>query len=108
VSDHITKELAAAEIAKAIAQLPLDEIKKIAEKYDVDITDALEGEPLLKADLVDEDESLIALAKRIGDHRLIDAAKKLEALSKRMDAVEDRLGASGATLQRLRPSPRQS
>jgi hypothetical protein len=96
MSDHISKELAAAEIAKALSKLSIDDLKKIAEKYDVDISEALEGEYFTKADLADGGESLTDLAKRIGDHPLIDAAKKLDALTKRMNssdaAMEMRFG----------------
>jgi len=88
MSDHISKELAAREIAKALSKLSIDELKKIAAKYDVDITDALEGEYFTKADLVDEGESLTAIANRIGSHPLIDAAYKIETLTKRLDAMD--------------------
>ena len=88
MNDHIGKELAAREIAKALSKLSIDELKKVALKYDVDISDALEGEYFTKTMLADETESLTAIAKRIGSHPLIDAAKKLEALAKRADAQD--------------------
>jgi hypothetical protein len=85
MNDHIGKELAAREIAKALSKLSIDELKKVALKYAVDISDALEGEYFTKTMLADEDDSLTAIAKRTGSHALIDAAKKLDALTKRAD-----------------------
>ena len=85
MNDHIGKELAAREIAKALSKLSIDELRKVALKYDVDITYALEGEFFTKTMLADEDESLIALAKRSGNPAMIDAAKRLDALMKRAD-----------------------
>jgi hypothetical protein len=81
--DHVGKELAAREIAKALSKLSIDELKKVALKYDVDITEALEGEYFTKTMLADETESLTALAKRTDNSAMIDAAKKLDALMKR-------------------------
>jgi hypothetical protein len=95
---NIGKELAAREIAKALSKLSVDELKKIAETLDVDISDALEGEYFTKADLGDEDESLTSLAKRIGNHPLIDAAKKLDAITKRLDATDAQIVELSATI----------
>jgi hypothetical protein len=93
--------MAAREIAKALALLSTDELRKIAAEYDVDITDALEGEYFTKADLADEDESLTDLAKRIGSHALIDAAKKLDALAKRADEQDAFMKRANAMLDEV-------
>jgi tRNA G10 N-methylase Trm11 len=79
------KSLAVRELAKALEKMDLSEIEALAKRYDVDISAALEGKYFTKTMLADETESLTAIAKRIGSHSLIDAAKKLEALAKRMD-----------------------
>ena len=74
MSDNIGKELAAREIAKALEKLSIDELRKLAERYGVDIDEALEGEPLLKADLSDE---------------AADPVAKLERLFAKIEAEED-------------------
>jgi hypothetical protein len=103
MSDHIGKELAAREIAKALSKLSLEELKKVAAKYEVDITEALDGEYFTKADRAgdDEAENLTDLAKRIGNHPVIEAAKKLDALSTRLDAMDGLNDSALARLQAL-------
>jgi sugar phosphate isomerase/epimerase len=112
MNNHIGKELAAREIAKALAKLSIDELKKVAARYDVDISDALEGDYFTKADLSDEDESLTDLAKRIGSHPVIDAANKLDALAKRMDAQDaalaDLKGGMFADLEKMAAGNRET
>jgi uncharacterized protein YyaL (SSP411 family) len=88
VIDHIGKEMAAREIAKDFSKLSVDELRKIAAEYDVSIEDALDGEYFTKANLGDETESLTDLAKSSGNSAMIDVAKKLDALSNRMDAQD--------------------
>ncbi len=102
MSDHIAKELASREIAKALSKLSIDELRKLAAKYDVDISGALDGEYFQKADLVDDDESLVALAKRIGNHTLIDQAQKIEALAKRIDDLKGQLSYDPTPANNLR------
>jgi hypothetical protein len=101
VSDHIGKEMAAREIAKVLSKLSIDELKKVAAQYDVDITDALEGEVLRKTTLADETESLTDLAKRSGSQTMISVAKKLDALSKRIDAQDAERAAALEKIERL-------
>jgi hypothetical protein len=84
VSYDMRKSLAVRELAKALEMMDLSEIEALAKRYGVDITSALDGEYFTKAD-----ESLPAIARRIGSHPLIDAANKLDALTKRADAQDD-------------------
>jgi hypothetical protein len=76
---HIGKELAAREIAKALSKLSIDELRKIAAQYGVDIEDELEDEYFTKTMLA-EDDSLAGLAERTGHPAAINMARKLDEL----------------------------
>jgi hypothetical protein len=101
VIDHIGKEMAAREIAKALSKLSIDELRKVAAQYDVDIDDALEGEVLRKTMLADETESQADLAKRTGSKTMISVAKKLDALMKRADGQDAERAEALEKIERL-------
>jgi hypothetical protein len=75
VSDAFSKDIAIAELAKALEKMTRAEIDALAKKYGVDLTAALEGEDLRKADGLTDDE-LICL-NHVPPTQLRDLAKRL-------------------------------
>jgi hypothetical protein len=95
------KSLAIRELAKALEKMDLAEIEALAKRYSVDIEDALDGEFFTKANLGDEAESLTDLAKRSGSKTMISVAKKLDALSERIDAQDAGRAAALEKIERM-------
>ena len=74
MTDTFSKDVAIAELAKALEKMTRAEIEALAKKYGVDLSAALEGEDLRKADLTDAE--LISLNKVPPAH-LRDLARRL-------------------------------